>query len=89
MGQQIIYLTVIVVHSTMHLMHHNHALSDNYYLIYSIILLIFIMGSMLMSAQIMMYFDSLVPRPHPLFNVCACNIEKWVWPGDEASILIF
>ena len=24
MGQQISYLTVIVVHSTMHLMHHNH-----------------------------------------------------------------
>ena len=28
---------------------------------------------------------SLVPRPHPLFNVTACNIEKWVWPGDEAT----
>ena len=30
--------------------------------------------------------DSLVPRPHPLFNVTRSkgNIEKWVWPGDEA-----
>ena len=28
---------------------------------------------------------SLVPRPHPLFNVTRSNIEKWVWPGDEAG----
>ena len=24
---------------------------------------------------------SLVPRPHPPL----CNIERWVWPGDEAN----
>ena len=27
---------------------------------------------------------SLVPRPHPLSNVT--HIEKWVWPGDEATL---
>ena len=31
MGQQISYLTVIVVHSTMHLMHHNHCLITTNY----------------------------------------------------------
>ncbi len=31
MGQQISYLTVIVVHSTMHLMHAPQSLSDNYH----------------------------------------------------------
>ena len=25
---------------------------------------------------------SLIPRPHPLFNVTR---RKWVWPGDEAK----
>ena len=28
---------------------------------------------------------SLVPRPLPPFNVSACNIERWEWPGDEAT----
>ena len=31
---------------------------------------------------------SLVPRPHPLFNVTRRNIEKWVWPGDEATLAL-
>ena len=32
--------------------------------------------------SIMQAFGSLVPRPHPLFNVT-------VWPGDEARLLVY
>ena len=38
-----------------------------------------------------MYNVSLVPRPHPLFNVPVfqrVTLKNWEWPGDEASIML-
>ena len=42
MGQQISYLTVIVVHSTMHLMHHNHCQITTMYMHIHVICVLYI-----------------------------------------------